>query len=62
MNADILFTTSDGISIKMGDIYWYYNDGSTKLHSIMVRSWQDYGPAKGIIQFGAVWAAIEYKK
>lgn len=60
MSNEILFTTSDGVPIKMGDTYWYLDGRVEKIRSVTVRSWQDYGPAKGVIQFGSEEAAKNY--
>jgi hypothetical protein len=53
MSNEILFTTSDGVPIRMGDQYWYLSELGNKLYRVTVRSWQDHSPAKGYIQFGS---------
>lgn len=58
---EILFVTSDDIEISMGDTYWYFRDEKLKLLCVTVRSWQDYSPAKGFIQFGIQDNAVEYQ-
>jgi hypothetical protein len=62
MESEVLFITHDGVEIKMGGHYWYFDSSIEKLRHVKVCSWQDYGPAKGVIQFGSEQAAIEYKK
>jgi len=57
----ILFTTNNGVGIKMGDTYWYFMDEKMKLYSITVLSWQDHSPAKGFIQFSSEQTANKYK-
>lgn len=58
---DVLFTTSDGVDIKMGDGYFYFIKGSMKPYRVTIKSCQDHSPAKGFIQFSTESAALKYK-